>query len=306
MKRNRRNSIRKERIIMLTSSAFVLAALTMTGLYMKGQEIKEQDDGYTLDFTALENSADDKLNEITSNRQTEGNTDMALNTPEEQLPNMEDDLDYMPLEAGSGQVEIPGRTIGGSAINASEKLGQSGEKPGKPEKQQTMTDEQTQEDSQAGEQEVPEEDSAPQSVTARELHFSESDGLLRPVNGSVLIPYSMDSSVYFTTLDQYKRNPATVYEAAEGTAVTASAAGKVVNIFDDAEIGHAVTIDLGDGYQVTYGQLTDIQVQKDNYVEAGDKLGTVAAPTKYYSTEGSNLYFRMEKDGQPLNPEVMF
>ena len=46
---------------MLASSAFVLAALTMTGVYMKGQNVESRDDGYTLDFTALPNNADDKL-----------------------------------------------------------------------------------------------------------------------------------------------------------------------------------------------------------------------------------------------------
>lgn len=49
---------------MLASSAFVLAALTMTGVYMKGQNVESKDDGYTLDFTALENNADDKMQEI--------------------------------------------------------------------------------------------------------------------------------------------------------------------------------------------------------------------------------------------------
>lgn len=52
---------------MLASSAFVLAALTMTGVYMKGQNVESRDDGYTLDFTALPNNADDKLQEITEN-----------------------------------------------------------------------------------------------------------------------------------------------------------------------------------------------------------------------------------------------
>ena len=34
MRRNKKSGIHKERIIMLASSAFVLAALTMTGVYM--------------------------------------------------------------------------------------------------------------------------------------------------------------------------------------------------------------------------------------------------------------------------------
>ena len=43
MKRNRRNNARKERIIMIASSVFVLSALTMTGIYMKSNNVQEQD-----------------------------------------------------------------------------------------------------------------------------------------------------------------------------------------------------------------------------------------------------------------------
>ena len=37
-------------------------------------------------------------------------------------------------------------------------------------------------------------------------------------------------------------------------------------------------------------------------MEAGVFLGTVAAPTKYYTAEGTNVYFKMTKDGEPVNP----
>ena len=120
MSRNRKSNIHKERIIMLASSAFVLAALTMTGVYMKGQNVESRDDGYTLDFTALPNNADDKLQEITEN------SDEHLLKEDENIPGLtanntagneiagapvtEDDLDYMPQEVGSGNVEIPGLT----------------------------------------------------------------------------------------------------------------------------------------------------------------------------------------------------
>ena len=57
----------KERTIMIASSVFVLAALTMTGIYMKSNNTQEQDDGYTIDFTALENNAEDKYEEIARN-----------------------------------------------------------------------------------------------------------------------------------------------------------------------------------------------------------------------------------------------
>ena len=39
-----------------------------------------------------------------------------------------------------------------------------------------------------------------------------------------------------------------------------------------------------------------------DYVEAGHVIGYVTEPTKYYSVEGSNLYFELRKDGVPVDP----
>ena len=123
-----------------------------------------------------------------------------------------------------------------------------------------------------------------------------------PVDGEVLMHYSMDSSVYFATLDQYKYNPAVLFDAPEDTPVSACAQGLVLSVFSNEEIGNAVTLDLGNGYQATYGQLKDIQVSEGSLIEAGTLLGYVAAPTKYYSLEGSNLYFALTCNNTPIDP----
>ena len=280
---------------MLASSAFVLTALTMTGIYMQARDEESKDNGYTLDFTALENNTENKSQEIAQNNQPNpiGNT-----VPLENFADVtEDDLDYMPMEAGSGNIEIPGLTM----ISGQEDL-LAEEKPQAP----METD-----DSGNGAKEEQKEDgggkSEPKKVTvSKELHFAESDGLLRPVSGEVLIPFSMDSSVYFSTLDQYKYNPARMLDAEEGTSVAACAEGKVIDVFQNAEIGNAVTMDLGDGYQITYGQLQEISVSLDSYVNPGEQVGTIAAPTKYYSIEGANLYLKLTMDGTPVNPELLF
>ena len=47
-------------------------------------------------------------------------------------------------------------------------------------------------------------------------------------------------------------------------------------------------------------------VSVGSYVDEGDILGFVATPTKYYTLEGANLYFALTKDGEPVNPEVLF
>ena len=88
--------------------------------------------------------------------------------------------------------------------------------------------------------------------------------------------------------------------------VTACAQGKVTSIFENEEIGKAVTLDLGDGYEATYGQLAEITVKENAYVNPGETIGNVAAPTKYYSAEGSNVYFALTHNGDPVNGEALF
>lgn len=103
-------------------------------------------------------------------------------------------------------------------------------------------------------------------------------------------------------MNQYKYSPALVIAATEGETITAAVDGKIVDVFQDAQLGNCVTMDLGDGYELTYGQLTDIAVKEGSYVDNGDIIGKVAAPTKYYSQESCNVYFKMTVNGEPVNP----
>ena len=129
--------------------------------------------------------------------------------------------------------------------------------------------------------------------------------MLWPVStdNEILIPYSMEKAVYFETLDQYKYNPAMIIAAEKGTPVVAVSAGKITKRYWDYETGWTYEMDLGGGFKAYYGQLDNLQKAEDTYIIAGDILGYVASPTKYYSKEGSNLYFAMTKDGKPVYPK---
>ena len=338
---NRKQNIKKERIIMIASSAFVMAALTMTGGYMKENSAQNQDDGYSIDFTGIESQAEDGIQEAGDaqkphNAVTYPQGDDAM----QEVP--EDDLDYLPMEeAGSSLIQIPGLTDGvrSEADVASDEQLAMLEEQKATEKQPEEKDDKPQESGAAATEPIREqtppaveqpvlEQIAPeqpaleqpvleQSVLAEEqpvwdaqdvrtLAFSSDQGLVRPVSGDILIPYSMDRTVYFTTLDQYKYNPATVYRVEEGTQVMACAEGRVASVFRNEEIGQAVTLDLGNGYQVVYGQLQALNVAEGDYVNPGQIIGSVAAPTIYYSLEGSNLYFLLEQDGAALDPQNMY
>ena len=41
-------------------------------------------------------------------------------------------------------------------------------------------------------------------------------------------------------------------------------------------------------------------------MESGHVLAYIGEPTKYFSVEGSNLYFALEKDGEPVDPVEFF
>lgn len=134
------------------------------------------------------------------------------------------------------------------------------------------------------------------------LAFAEDSRLLWPVEGNVILNYSMDKSIYFSTLNQYKYHPAIVISAEVGDEVRCAARGKVTDVQVNEETGTTVFMDLGSGYQAVYGQLKEISVEKGDMVEAGTVIGYVSEPTKYYTLEGSNLYFQLRKNDEPVNP----
>ena len=146
------------------------------------------------------------------------------------------------------------------------------------------------------------QDSASVNAAGKNLSFSPEEGLTWPIVGKVLINYSMDKTVYFPTLDQYKYNPAIVIQATEGETISAAADGRVSRIFNDPQFGNCVQVELGDGYELTYGQLGNIELKEGDYMETGDVIGTVASPTKYFSVEGTNVYFKLTLNGEPVDP----
>ena len=103
MARRNRNSIRKERIIMLASSVFVLAALTVTGVYVRNNN-KAERENYVLDFEAIEKNSTDTAENMMSAEE--------LDTLFAEVGT--DDLDYDPSfqEANSQHVENTGEERG--------------------------------------------------------------------------------------------------------------------------------------------------------------------------------------------------
>ena len=125
-----------------------------------------------------------------------------------------------------------------------------------------------------------------------------------PVEGDVILEFSMDRSIYFPTLAQYQYNPAMIIGTSEGTEVFTAASGTVIDVGKSNEYGHYVTMDIGDGFEITYGQLFDVSTEVGETLDAGERIAMVAYPTRSYIEEGDNLYLKLTQDDVPVDPAL--
>ncbi|MGI6501933.1 MAG: peptidoglycan DD-metalloendopeptidase family protein [Anaerostipes sp.] len=123
-----------------------------------------------------------------------------------------------------------------------------------------------------------------------------------PVVGNVILPYSVDTTVYFESLDQYRVNKGILIEAKAGTDVKALKNARVEEIRKNAEFGQMVVLNLGNEYTALYGQMKNLTVKEGDFVSKGQVIGQVAKPTDYYTLEGANLYLQLEKSKKTMNP----
>lgn len=297
--RRKRDGGRREKITMIISSVCVLAVLTAVGLFARDRG-RQNNDGYVVDFSAMEKEARD----LVQNQPEE-----AQNVPVPQEANNPNVLNPIGVANGQGESELGEMASAQGMKESAVTENDLDYDPAFREANSAQAENQA-EDKQDGETEQKEETEEAENTMAIStsasiqpaLSFDDEDTLAWPVVGNVLINYSMDKTVYFPTLDQYKYNPAIVIAAVEGESITAAASGKVKSVSTDPELGNVVVMELGSGYEITYGQLKDITVSEGGYVSRGDLIGSVAAPTKYYSVEGCNIYLKLTKDGTPVDP----
>jgi len=145
---------------------------------------------------------------------------------------------------------------------------------------------------------------SPQLI-AEQLNFDKAMGLQWPIAGEVVIPYSPDHGVFHYTLEQFSASEAVVLSSSVGTEVKAAAKGVVTAIEEDARTGTTVTLALGNDTSLVYGQLEIADLKEGDVVEAGECLGTVAEPTRYYVIEGPNLYFQVLEGEESIDPMAL-
>lgn len=171
------------------------------------------------------------------------------------------------------------------------------------ESEENQTEENNQQATLSTDKEEPKQEESKETAgTAAAPKFKEGDKLTWPVKGNVILDYSMDKTVFFSTLEQYKYNPGMLIAGAVNTKVIAAADGIVKSIKVNEETGNTVSVDLGGGFTAVYGQLKEIPIKEGASIKAGQTVGYISEPTKYYSVEGSNLYFQLLKNNKTVDP----
>lgn len=275
-----------EKKILWGVAALVLAIMAITGIRIRNASLKQEN--FELQMPSREKTGSKEFN-----LDQQRNEILMREHKEDLVPNSE--LDYMPesIEEAGNEKNI----VSTWKVNNDKK---------QKDKTEAITPKQPaiEEVEMVGElaEEIVLEE--PEEVITPVM--GEGQKIIRPVSGEIIIPFNMEHTVYFRTLDQYKCSNAEVLEANEGEEVLSCAGAIVSDIHESPELGQVVVLDLGGGYRATYGQLKDLQVSVGQVVEAGQIIGAVAAPTKYYCEEGYNLYFELTKDGTAVNPSDFY
>jgi murein DD-endopeptidase MepM/ murein hydrolase activator NlpD len=90
-------------------------------------------------------------------------------------------------------------------------------------------------------------------------------------------------------------------KAPVGTAIVATASGKVINTEEQMGYGYGrpCVIEHKYGYQTLYGHMVRLEVYKNKIVQKGDVIGRVGDTGL---SQGPHLHYEVRKNGQPLNP----
>ncbi len=174
--------------------------------------------------------------------------------------------------------------------------------------QQTPDTEQQTQDTpapvQTADADLPDEDTAvsnPDGVI-KGLNFSAETGMLWPVSGEALIPFSPDHAIYHKTLDSYRTSDYILLGGEAGSHVSAAADGVVTSVKEELRTGTTVTMKVGADYEIVYGMLADVTVKEGDFVDEGTVFATIAEPTRYYVEDGSGVYVQVLQQGEPVNP----
>jgi len=124
-----------------------------------------------------------------------------------------------------------------------------------------------------------------------------------PVEGDIIMDYSMDMPIYWKTLDQYMVHGGIDISSDSGTPVQACAGGTVTKIEEDDGMGVTVEINHGNGLISVYSNLAaDGLIELGEVVTQGTVIGKVGQSAMFEFESPDHLHFEMKKNGEYADP----
>jgi len=143
----------------------------------------------------------------------------------------------------------------------------------------------------------------PAPAVAAFTPFSDTSRMLWPLYGETVMPFSVTALIYDPTLDQFRTNDNLRIAGEFGDPVRAGADGRVIATGRNARQGNYITIDHGNGWVTTYGQLLDaIMVGSGDIVRAGQVIGGIGEPSIFGVASGNHVQLRIKHDDVAVNP----
>ncbi len=131
--------------------------------------------------------------------------------------------------------------------------------------------------------------------------ISEEEAIPELINQAWIFPTTNHQiSTWFGTIHRGTASDHINIAGTESNDVYAVAEGTVAELGFDEELGNYIVLDVGENTFVTYAHLKDVYVEVPRQaVKKGELIGTVG---KTGMATGSNLYFKVTMDGNPVNP----
>ena len=130
---------------------------------------------------------------------------------------------------------------------------------------------------------------------------------MKPVNFvSVDLDYTSgkgdDLFVFNPTLGWWSTHNAIDLAASEGATVVSMYDGLVVDVDENVENGHYVTIDHGEGIVATYASLTNVLVVEGQQIKRGESIGAVSTSAGNECENGAHLHLEVYKNDTVVDP----
>jgi len=129
-------------------------------------------------------------------------------------------------------------------------------------------------------------------------NFAKMKGKLPwPVQGKIISRFGNQKNRKLNTITE---NVGIEIQAAVGTPVVTVLDGVISTITYIRGHGNIIIVDHGGGFSTVYAQVENIQVNENEYIQAGDRLAKIASIGK---SKNGKLHFEVWGNQQKLNPE---